>query len=1694
MRVAVALLFVLSTIAPAQEQVRDPVLLADLFETVVVGADLPPGHRLGAANQQGWTIGATANGPAGETIGVVITWSDDAHPLSIGGHERFSWMGRAEREADAVGATRMPWAEKAWFVRQRGAFASLPVRTTERDPNSEFAVAALFDPPRRRVASASRPPTFTTRMIFHRTVVDIAHDLDGAGLSDADAEAVARGYAERVSARVRGALEWERWTKMDTYVRDRYLLVDAQGKAPDGFSSLLGDSLPGVPHDGSSVYEQFRSVGTTFTVKLELAPLRGAIESPAAKLARWQGPDANVHEVYSESLGLGQASMSFRQRMPRYERALVFEGRWKLDITHNGPLRDQWNPDAWTEEEAVEELETFTARLWGAFLASEPERREPPPPSEAPPVVDADPEPEPEDDSVDERGLRLLETIAAMDALLGDVEQPLQEALVQLGVLTRHQDTTRRSMSELSRAASTEQDRKLAAKMRERIRKLLADLQEGGGEITRLKSEALQRVADAAASVRALYEGEDWGALEDAARTRVELIDARRMLFGAQLALVVGDTAGARRAADAMRESFRLRAHASQIEGMALLQEGKTLDALAVFRNAERYGSDAAGPLFESLVRETEVRALRGLQELAGATSRILSDEFEAWIAGRAETKAPRDRTTFEWMVERFLKRPWYDTISGVTGVGIAEADERSREAAAVADDMAITHVGLNFVIGLRRDLSLKEIRDLDTDALRAAAVARWGRDLPEDQLARMRTAIRRAFQLPDLNKLTDETAHIERSSFSGPLVDHLGLRDRWGQAAEIAAMGASTINGWTALTTLAPGARLSVAATGRTGAAAGKALEGSLSLGEYFAASQPVQAAVRALDQTKVGKAALRTARRIDDVAQSSTEGALLVAGAQMVIDGGAQVVAKEVGGEGAAMLVDAVAALGLTGSELPARALRKIEADDFAAAVERMATRAAAQRRSAAGIRAALDRVDAVPDAPLDALADTLQEFDDAVAARLQGYAETVAGGDVIAITQARRDLERMAAHRARVAEQTREGAEGLAELAGAAPRADAPSRVLLDDAPPRDTPIGDPLADAGTLSEAGTLRGDRPPRIETEPDTVDLDRSRAIGDPLADATPPREAPIGDPLADAGTLSDVGTLRGDRPPRVETEPGTVGLDRSDAIGDPLADAPAARPGTERLEPAPASGTPRADGTPVLDGNSTARNAGASDGPALIERPAEPEARLALERPDSPTHRADWHFANDDYEAAILEYQRALTELPASSPLRDAIEARIAVARDVVAERARLAPDASPAPHRPPLAVDDAGQRRVRDAVTGPDADELWVPVTPDPTQRTASNPHFVRNAAGDVISVTKNEFGMSGHPQGRAEHLASLVSERLGRPSPRARLSDFDVDVDGRRQRQVMFELMPDGVELEALQPTTAQLLAHRDALAEDLVYSLVIGDGDRHFGNYLVTNGGEVVPFDYGLADLFPQHPYRHPTHIGVVQDAFDTAKSELDALLALRTPDATQLQRIDKLRRDLVVYQRNALYHDLADKAPIPGPGDPRFEAFVRRSAEKHLDWGTRMWDDHPLFAASMTQETFARHVERVREVLGAPGVVDAIVDDALAGHPDIEFTRALLKTRLEILGDVLAERFPAAPAGAPRRTGCLWPSVPHLGLDRGHERLDLRQHLHMTARGALDRRGATRELDRVAVRARGEQRAADLRDQLGLVAA
>ena len=99
---------------------------------------------------------------------------------------------------------------------------------------------------------------------------------------------------------------------------------------------------------------------------------------------------------------------------------------------------------------------------------------------------------------------------------------------------------------------------------------------------------------------------------------------------------------------------------------------------------------------------------------------------------------------------------------------------------------------------------------------------------------------------------------------------------------------------------------------------------------------------------------------------------------------------------------------------------------------------------------------------------------------------------------------------------------------------------------------------------------------------------------------------------------------------------------------------------------------------------------------------------------------------------------------------------------------------------------------------------------------------------------------------------------------------------------------------------------------------------------------------------------------------------------------------------------------------------PAPGTPAFREYAKGTMRKHIEWAMRQTGgEGGAFASALHRQSFTKTLKKLRW-LEATGQVDEVIESVLKNHPDREFTKQLLRTRLEVMPEVLAEYFPDIP--------------------------------------------------------------------------
>ena len=255
---------------------------------------------------------------------------------------------------------------------------------------------------------------------------------------------------------------------------------------------------------------------------------------------------------------------------------------------------------------------------------------------------------------------------------------------------------------------------------------------------------------------------------------------------------------------------------------------------------------------------------------------------------------------------------------------------------------------------------------------------------------------------------------------------------------------------------------------------------------------------------------------------------------------------------------------------------------------------------------------------------------------------------------------------------------------------------------------------------------------------------------------------------------------------------------------------------------------------------------------------------------------------------------------------------------------------------------------------------------------------------------------------PHSAAELLAARLSEKLGKRTPGARLAELRTPEGTKR---VIATEAYQGVELwDHLKrihreghgaDVLGELLSFKEGIAEDMRFSLLIGDGDRHPSNMLVLPNGELLSIDFGMADIHPTHfTYRHEGK--VLADGTDSPWHE-----HWKVPGFDEM----------------------------PAPESPRFREYVLAQMQVHLDWSVFQLYRHlggfgqgvaETFLSSFHYDDFAEGVARMRSALR--GDVGDLTRESLEQFrsiaPDVfenyrldpELTVRLLETRLDVMDE------------------------------------------------------------------------------------
>ena len=1182
------------------------------------------------------------------------------------------------------------------------------------------------------------------------------------------------------------------------------------------------------------------------------------------------------------------------------------------------PRKTAAAPEVIHPDEIASEMIDAIYRATGVRSDSEPDTEPAPDPEPRQPepdavVADTSPRPDATDGPKPEASEgSVADLVERMDGGFEWMEDQLQAVLLLIKTISREIETVQTAMFELRDARQEFNDPATKQKAAVRIRKYQEAIAELIASRTQMIAETRKGLRDKISRLQKLYNEHDFGELDFHAALRVEAMKSRLTLFDAQVALLTNDPDEAMRVVGRMREDPTLQSASYYVEGMARLSRGRTIDALEAFRSARRRGYEQAiGGTFDGLEKSVEIHILKQLQALTTNEATRFRDEFENWIAAKAETERDPNTSMFGRYVERSIWRGWYDTVSGALSTGGAEAKARGFEVGLVLDDMAKNHRGLGIIIGLRENHRLPEIKAMTRNQFAAACHERWGVKLSPEKLAAMRQLVHYAFQMDDMKTLASEEVLLEGDVLSRPLVMRIESETALETSASYAATGGNFINGWTMLLTMAPAAKLSGSGYAGTGLswAAGSTVQTKeiATLGEWFGSTRPVSSALEAANKWGPGKKATQAMIKLHAWSQRSSAHTAAALLGEAVFDAGVSYSAHRTLGEEAGMLVDAFQALGGTSSHVWAGAAKRM-----GLTADRATDMAQMMRRRAAAARSAAQS--------LDETYRTLKTAQHSGQVDLTTLRRNLAGNQTAPATM-----------KTRLAQAIDEAAAGKTQ------------------------------ALEQTLKDFDQARGTVLRRAEQT-----VDAARVLE--RAKTKLPRDVE----LAETSVVNK--TRRSNQQLRQEAGPGSA---------------------------VDTTGPPRDVGRTVAE---------------------RAPARLRPVDPVSPLGQIDALSAEGKWSEAIIECHRASLARSLDDPIHAQIQQKLKLLRRTKREAKKIArlKAARHSSHNPPKVTDSTSEafnqfRRANYNRWGiargqqgahPTAENLTrlgqpeaahvVPVRHfygrvDPQTGTAmgsaADPMFIYGKNRKLLGVRKNAEGMLDHPEGMAEELASRINEALGRPGPRARVHEVTARNPATgsmvKKKYLVTELLPSGRPLDDILNGPHQLLARKDEISEDIVFSLFMGDGDRHFGNYWISDYGEVIPMDYGLADLFPEHPYRQPLYVAQPEHP-------------------------------------GSLYRPSNQGKPVPHTS-PEFDDYVRKLMKRHWNHGTRHWR-HPAFAdtfpAAMTYESMAPHIQKFKKLCeppgpGQPSRLSKLLDATMGtNHPHRAYTGALLKKRAEILDEFL----------------------------------------------------------------------------------
>ncbi|MBT3287312.1 MAG: hypothetical protein HN380_08190, partial [Victivallales bacterium] len=951
-------------------------------------------------------------------------------------------------------------------------------------------------------------------------------------------------------------------------------------------------------------------------------------------------------------------------------------------------------------------------------------------------------------------------------------------------------------------------------------------------------------------------------------------------------------------------------AKAYYLEGLAHLKDNQPLHALQSFRDARGWGltresgpaatgskvfnSVMSGEMVEVFERELELQFLEGLQDKATNQAKAFQSMFSQETAERAEMD--KERGPIGTWFRRLFKAGLYDTVE--TGVdlyrgGDSVAEARADEVGTVGDEMAKTHIAIGVVKGLRKaGFRLDAIHKMTREQFHAAAEKAWERKMSPEKIDKLRIVMMsHGFSNPDMQDLLSGRDLTEKGVLSGTMVQKMEDTSGWATARYVGKTAGNAVNGWVLATSFAPSAQLGILA------GSSRSVSATTTLGEFFAGCNATQHALTRMSESAMGRKALE---HVDDflaIGRSGKGGAArmlaLEAGGSMAVS----YLAKEIGGEPAAMAADifmmaggssqfwgeAMGKAGLTKDQVQRAALalsRRVQVtgsklDDVSALALR--TRKAIEEAGQGGVDKALL-------AKIQAELGDLGEHLPGPVQRLRGaLGDATAGRNASALEHLKSTGRQVKNKRARL-QATQQNAKTMGQAAEEIPRRD--------------------LAMPGTRRQAGDLGPDGATV------SVDAGGGTRVPQDLAVGGGPRQG--GDPLtrsqpggaatsvnAGGGTraqrdLGTPGTRRRGGGPATRQQPGGAATS-VDAGGGTRAQRDLGEPGTRIGEGNPGT-RQQAGGAAATGGGRTGDPSTGSPGTQPAPKIAPEKLRLHTDNPLARTHKADKlmaanRFAEAHDELATLRkgLEQAITENPALRRELEEACLEVVTKQRWAKEAAETFAGCKPLPantitrrlgeeddllvrmailnsKNPQRAAEFAGTQRM------PHLEAMPNPYLKDIGKGVSGKQwviSYVQDAEGAAGEVMRSQSGKAyaravavvrevtdDDVAGMAEEIASRVFAAAGRPGPHSRV--IQIPAGGRLRDYLVTKVLDSGIDLEDLSPGIPQMMARKKDLAQDLAYRLLFGDPDCHFGNIRISDAGYAQGIDYGGGDFLRSHP--------------------------------------------------------------------------------------------------------------------------------------------------------------------------------------------------------------------------------------------